>query len=167
MKTHFQGTEINCVGELPVTGSTAPEFTLAGQDLAEIKLSDYAGKNVVLNIFPSLDTPVCAASVRHFNVEASRLPDTVVLCVSEDLPFAATRFCEANGIKNVVTASAYRSDFGKTYGVEMSDGPLKGLLARSLVIVGKDGRVLGSSLCDEITNEPDYDLAFRLIKKNF
>lgn len=151
-------------GSLPEVGTKAPDFTLVGQNLGDIKLSDYKGKRVVLNIFPSLDTDVCAASVRRFNVEASELPDTVVLCVSMDLPFAAQRFCSVNNIKNVSTGSGFRSNFGKTYGVELTEGSLRGLYARSLVIIDRDGKVIGKELVEEITNEPDYELAKKLLK---
>ncbi|MDE6026603.1 MAG: thiol peroxidase, partial [Muribaculaceae bacterium] len=139
-------------------------FTLVGQDLSEIKLEDFKGKRVVLNIFPSLDTDVCAASVRRFNAEVSELPNTVVLCISMDLPFAAARFCSVNGIKNVMTASGFRSDFGDEYGVRLKDGPLADLYARALVIVNEEGKVIGSQLVEEITNEPDYELAKKLLK---
>lgn len=155
---------MHTVGELPKVGADAPWFALVGKDLSEINLHDYKGKRLVLNIFPSLDTDVCAASVRRFNKEASELKDTVVLCVSEDLPFAAARFCVANGIDNVYTASGFRSDFGKTYGVELADGPLRGLYARGLVVLDRDGKVLGTSLCEEITEEPDYEFAKSLLK---
>lgn len=161
----FQGKPVHTVGELPAVGTMAPDFTLTAQDLSEIRLSDYKGKRVVLNIFPSLDTDVCAASVRHFNVEAASLPDTVVLCVSMDLPFAATRFCSVNNIKNVATGSAFRSNFGKTYGVELADGPLAGLLARALVIIDSDGKVIGNELVKDIGEEPDYALATSLLAK--
>ncbi len=117
----------------------------------------------MLNIFPSLDTDVCAASVRRFNKDASEYPDTVVLCVSKDLPFAAARFCSVNGIDNVATASAFRSDFGKNYGVEFVDGPLRGLFARALVVIDKEGKVLGTSLCEQVTDEPDYDFVKKLL----
>ena len=157
------GNPVNLAGPLPKAGEKAPDFTLTAQDLSDIKLSDFAGHRLVLNIFPSLDTDVCAASVRHFNTTVSELPDTKVLCVSMDLPYAASRFCTVNGIKNVQTASGFRSDFGKTYGVEMTDGPLRGLYARALVVIDRDGTVLGTSLCDEITNEPDYGFARELL----
>lgn len=157
------GNPINLAGRMPQAGEKAPDFTLTAQDLSDIKLSDFAGHRLVLNIFPSLDTDVCAASVRHFNTMVSELPDTKVLCVSMDLPFAASRFCTVNGIKKVQTASGFRSDFGKTYGVEMTDGPLRGLYARALVVIDRDGTVLGTSLCDEITNEPDYGFARELL----
>ena len=155
---------MHLVGELPKAGSEAPNFSLVGKDLSEIALHDFKGKRVVLNIFPSLDTDVCAASVRKFNVEASSYENTIVLCVSMDLPFAAARFCVANGIDNVKTASAFRSDFGKTYGVEIADGPMRGLLARALVVIGTDGKILGTSLCKQITEEPDYELVKNLLK---
>lgn len=160
----FQGHPVHTVGNLPKVGDQAPEFNLTGQDLSDIKLSDLKGKRVVLNIFPSLDTDVCAASVRRFNTEASKLPDTVVLCVSEDLPFAATRFCTVNGIENVKTASGFRSDFGKTYGVEIAEGPLAGLYARAILVLDKDGKVIGKDLVEEITEEPNYNLVIDLLK---
>ena len=151
------------VGELPAVGAQAPDFVLTAQDLSDTFLGSFKGKRVVLNIFPSLDTDVCAASVRRFNVEASKLPDTVVVCVSADLPFAAARFCSVNGIENVTTGSTFRSDFGKVYGVEIADGPLRGLMARSLVVIDRDGKVLGTQLVDEMTHEPDYELAKSLL----
>ena len=150
-------------GELPKADEAAPDFALVGRDLSDINLHDYRGKRVVLNIFPSLDTDVCAASVRRFNKDASEYPDTVVLCVSKDLPFAAARFCSVNGIDNVATASAFRSDFGKNYGVEFVDGPLRGLFARALVVIDKEGKVLGTSLCEQVTEEPDYDFVKKLL----
>lgn len=160
----FMGNPVATVGELPAVGSEAPDFVLTAQDLSDIKLEDLKGKQVVLNIFPSLDTDVCAASVRRFNVDATKYPDTVVLCVSQDLPFAASRFCTANGIENVKTASGFRSDFGKAYGVEIAEGPLKGLYARSVVVLDKDGKVKGVQLVDEMTDEPDYAAAEALLK---
>ena len=162
-KVKFAGNEVETCGVLPMVGAKAPEFSLTNQDLTEITLDDLKGKQIVLNIFPSLDTDVCAASVRRFNVDAAKFADTVVLCVSKDLPFAATRFCTANGIENVQTASGFRSDFGKEYGVEIIDGPLKGLYARSIVVIDKDGKVKGTQLVDEITNEPDYAAAEALL----
>lgn len=159
----FAGNPVNLYGELPKVGDQAPDFTLAAQDLSDIKLSDFKGTRLVLSIFPSLDTDVCAASVRHFNVEASQLPDTKVLNVSMDLPFAAKRFCSVNGIENVGTGSGFRSEFGKDYGVEITDGPLRGLYARAIIVIDRDGKVLGTSLCEEITKEPDYDFAKKLL----
>lgn len=150
-------------GELPEIGQTAPNFALVGKDLTELSLHDYQGKRLVLNIFPSLDTDVCAASVRRFNKEASEYDNTVVLCVSMDLPFAAARFCTVNGIDNVHTASAFRSDFGRAYGIELADGPLRGLLARMVMVIDTDGSVRGLSLCEEITEEPDYAFVKKLL----
>lgn len=163
-KVNFNGMTFEVEGRLPEAGEKAKDFTLVAQDLSEIKLEDFRGKRVVLNIFPSLDTDVCAASVRKFNVEASELPNTVVLCVSMDLPFAATRFCTANGIKNVLTGSGFRSDFGNIYGVRLKTGPLADLYARALVIIDEEGKVIGSQLVEEITDEPDYELAKQLLK---
>ncbi len=166
METVFlQGSPMHTSGELPKVGTDAPYFALVGKDLSELNLHDFKGKRVVLNIFPSVDTDVCAASVRRFNKDASSLPNTVVLCVSEDLPFAGARFCAANDIENVYTASGFRSDFGKEYGVELVDGPLRGLYARALVVIDENGKVLGTSLCQEITEEPDYKFAEDLLKK--
>lgn len=159
----LNGLQMHTVGNLPEAGTMAPEFILTGQQLNDIKLSDFKGKNVVLNIFPSLDTDVCAASVRFFNKDVASLPDTVVLCVSADLPFAAARFCSVNGIDNVMTASTFRSDFGKVYGCEIADGPMRGLMARCLVVIDKEGKVLGSSLNKQIAEEPDYDFVKKLL----
>lgn len=150
-----------------LTGHQAPDFVLVGKDLSEISLHDFRGQRLVLNIFPSLDTDVCAASVRRFNVEASKLPNTRVLCVSKDLPFAAARFCVANGIDNVLTASAFRSDFGQNYGVEIVDGPLRALFARTIIVIDEKGEVIGHSLCREITEEPDYEFVTNLLKSPF
>lgn len=163
-KVNFNGMTFEVAGKLPEAGEKAKDFTLVAQDLSEIKLEDFKGKRVVLNIFPSLDTDVCAASVRRFNSEASGLPNTVVLCISMDLPFAASRFCTVNGINNVMTASGFRSDFGDEYGVRLKNGPLADLYARALVVINENGEVIGSQLVEEITNEPDYELAKKLLK---
>ncbi|MBD5183559.1 MAG: thiol peroxidase [Bacteroidales bacterium] len=163
-KVNFNGMTFEVAGKLPEAGEKAKDFTLVAQDLSEIKLEDFKGKRVVLNIFPSLDTDVCAASVRRFNSEASELPNTVVLCISMDLPFAASRFCTVNGINNVMTASGFRSDFGDEYGVRLKNGPLADLYARALVVINENGEVIGSQLVEEITNEPDYELAKKLLK---
>lgn len=161
----FQSIPVNTNGELPKVGTKAPEFTLVGGDLKEITLNEYKGKRVVLNIFPSIDTGVCAASVRRFNKEANELPDTVVLCVSMDLPFAASRFCAAEGLANVIPASAFRSpEFAKNYGVEMIDGPLKGLLARAVVVIDAKGDIVYEQLVEQITDEPDYTAALKALK---
>lgn len=165
---YLQGNPCHTYGELPVVGSKAPAFNLAGKDLEEITLNEYMGKRVVLNIFPSLDTAVCAASVRRFNQEASKLQDTVVLCVSMDLPFAMKRFCTVEGLDNVVPASAFRApQFGQDYGVQIVDGPLAGLLARAVIIVDKDGTVVYRDLVNEITNEPDYTGAIRVLEGKY
>lgn len=160
----LQGNPMHLYGDLPKAGDDAPNFALVAKDLSEICLHDYKGKRVVLNIFPSLDTDVCAASVRRFNVDASKLDNTVVLCVSMDLPFAAQKFCVANGIENVAPASGFRSDFGQNYGVEITDGPMRGLYARCLIIIDENLKIKGVSLCREITEEPDYQFAFDLLK---
>lgn len=162
---YFQGNACHTYGEVPAVGTKAPDFTLVTPELKEVHLGDYAGKKLVLNIFPSLDTAVCAMSVRKFNQKAASHPDTAVLCVSMDLPFAAQRFCSAEGIKDVVPASAFRSpEFVKDYGVELVDGPLKGLLARAVLIVDKDGKIIYRELVEEITHEPDYDAALNMLK---
>ncbi len=161
----LKGNPINTSGALPATGSQAPQFTLTKIDLSEVASKDLAGKNWVLNIFPSVDTPVCATSVRRFNADASKLDNTVVLCISHDLPFALKRFCGAEGLEKVLPVSAFRnSAFGKDYGVELVDGPLKGLLARAVVVVGADGAVKYTELVPEIAQEPDYAAALQALK---
>ena len=160
----FKGNPVQTIGELPAKGTLAPDFTLVKSDLSETKLSDFKGKNVVLNIFPSLDTGTCAASVRRFNKEATSLDNTVVLGISADLPFAAGRFCSAEGIENVITLSSFRNDeFEKEYGLLMTSGPLKGLLARSVVVIDPTGKVLYTELVSEIAQEPDYHSAINSI----
>lgn len=159
----LRGNPINISGDLPAIGSAAPAFTLVGSNLGELTAADYAGKKVVLNIFPSIDTPTCATSVREFNTRAAG-SDAVVVCVSEDLPFAQTRFCGAEGIENVVTASTFRSDFGAAFGLEMTDGPLKGLLARAVVVLDESGTVVHTELVPEIAQEPNYDAALNALK---
>ncbi|MDE6680205.1 MAG: thiol peroxidase [Muribaculaceae bacterium] len=159
MNTVFMnGLEMKLHGELPAVGTPAPELDLTGQDLQPIKLADFKGQRVVLNIFPSLDTDVCATSVRKFNTEAASLPNTKVLCVSMDLPFAAARFCSVNGIENVKTGSGFRSQFGDRYGVRIENGPLQDLYARALVVIDENGIVKATSLCEQITSEPDYEM---------
>lgn len=154
----LRGNPINTVGTLPAVGAAAPAFDLVGTDLSSVSSSDLDGP-VVLNIFPSIDTPTCATSVRTFNERAAANEGVKVLCVSNDLPFAQSRFCGAEGIQNVTPASAFRSTFGTDYGVAMTDGPLAGLLARSVVVVDADGKVAYTQLVDEIASEPDYDAA--------
>jgi thioredoxin-dependent peroxiredoxin len=160
----FKGTPIHTIGELPAKGSSAPDFALVKQDLSETVLADYKGKRLVLNIFPSIDTGVCAMSVRKFNEKAAALKNTVVLCVSMDLPFAQSRFCGAEGIKNVVPASSFRSAFGDHYGVTIADGPLAGLLSRAVVVVSETGKVLYTEQVPEIAQEPNYDAALAALK---
>lgn len=155
----LRGNPFNTNGELPAVGSSAPGFSLVGSDLSEITADSLGGKKVVLNIFPSIDTPTCATSVRTFNERAAERDDTVVLCVSEDLPFAAGRFCGAEGIENVVTGSGFRGSFADDYGVRLQDGPLAGLAARSVVVLDADGKVVHTQLVGEIADEPDYDAA--------
>ncbi|WP_310964455.1 thiol peroxidase [Nocardioides terrisoli] len=157
--TNFKGTPVNTAGELPAPGDKAPAFTLTGTDLGDLESASLAGKRVVLNIFPSIDTGVCAASVRRFNELAAGLDNTTVVCVSQDLPFAQGRFCGAEGIENVTVGSGFRSDFGTDFGVRMTDGPMAGLLARSVVVLDADGTVIHTQLVPEITQEPDYDAA--------
>lgn len=151
-------------GNLPSIGSAAPDFSLAGIDLTDVSLKTYSGKNVILNIFPSIDTRVCAMSVREFNKRAAALNDTVVLCISKDLPFAFKRFCGAEGIDNVVSLSDFRNKgFSKSYGVEMTDGGLAGLLARAIVVVNKQGAVTHTELVPSIGQEPNYESALKAV----
>lgn len=155
---NFKGNPIHTNGNLPAVGSKAPAFTLVKNDLSRATLADFAGKNVILNIFPSVDTGVCATSVRKFNEKAADMANTVVVCVSKDLPFAFGRFCGAEGITNVVTASDFDGDtFGTNYQVKMTDGPLQGLLARAIVAINANGEVVHTELVDDIVNEPNYD----------
>ena len=156
-QTRIEGTTVHLSGDLPAVGQPAPAFTLVDSDLGEVTLDQFSGKRVVLNVFPSVDTGVCAASVRTFNELASQLENTVVVNVSRDLPFALGRFCAAEGIDRVVTASAFRSDFAEDYGLAQQNGPLQGLLARAVLVVGPDGTVGYTQLVPEITQEPDYD----------
>ncbi|MDR0476656.1 MAG: thiol peroxidase [Desulfobulbaceae bacterium] len=161
----LQGNPIETSGALPAKSSPAPDFRLVKTDLSEVTLANYKGKKIVLNIFPSIDTPVCATSVRHFNQAAGQLTNTVVLCVSADLPFAHARFCETGGLKNVESLSVFRSPaFGQDYGVMISTGPLAGLLARAIVIIAADGKVIYTEQVAEITQEPNYDQALAALK---
>lgn len=163
---YFQQNPVHVFGTIPAVGTMAPDFELTNADLTPVSLDTYKGKRLVLNIFPSLDTSVCAMSVRRFNKEAASLPDTAVLCVSMDLPFAAKRFCTAEGIDGVETASAFRApDFGEKYGVALTDGPLKGLLTRAVVVIDENGRVIHNQLVEEITTEPDYDAVKAVLAK--
>lgn len=162
---NFKGLPVNLAGEFIQVGQAAPDFVLVRTDLSSLSLKELKGKNVVLNIFPSLDTSVCATSVRKFNQLAANLKDTVVLAISKDLPFAHGRFCSTEGIENVIPLSDFRlSDFDENYGVCMSDGPLAGLLARAVIVIGKDGKVVYTELVSEITQEPNYDGALNVLK---
>lgn len=157
----FKGNEVKTNGQLPAVGTQAPDFKLVGSGLNEISLADFKGKRVVLNIFPSLDTGVCATSVRQFNKWVSDKKNTVVICVSKDLPFAQSRFCGAEGLENVITASDFRyHNFATDYGVLMTDGPLAGLMARSVVAFDENGKVTYNQLVPEIVEEPSYDVKF-------
>lgn len=155
----LKGNPFNTVGALPSVGESAADFRLVKTDLSETTLADYKGSRLVLNIFPSVDTPTCAMSVRKFNEQVSKLENTKVLCVSADLPFAAARFCGAEGIENVATGSSFRSNFGTDYGVEFIDGPLTGLLSRSVVVLDENGKVIYTEQVTETADEPDYDAA--------
>lgn len=162
----FKGNPVKTAGAVPAAGSKAPAFTLTGKDLSDVKLADFAGKKVVLNIFPSIDTPVCAMSVRRFNAEAASLGNTAVLCISADLPFAQGRFCSVEGLDKVASLSTFRSpEFGQDYGVVIAEGPLRGLLSRAVVIVDGAGQVVYAEHVAEITNEPDYEAALRALAK--
>lgn len=163
-KVNFHGNPVTTKGELPQIGDNAPGFDLTAGDLSNASLADYAGQKVVLNIFPSIDTPTCAASVRKFNQEAAALDDTKVLCISADLPFAAGRFCAAEGLENVITLSTFRSpEFGANYGVSITDGALRGLLARAVVVLSSSHTVLYTELVSEIADEPDYAQALKAL----
>jgi thiol peroxidase len=164
-KIKLKGNVINTVGELPQAGDVAPDFKLTKNDLSDVTLQEYRGKKVVLNIFPSLDTAVCAMSVRKFNAEAENLSNTVVLCISRDLPFAQARFCGAEGLENVITLSEMRDgDFSQHYGVRIIDGPMAGLMARAVVILNEGGVVKYTELVPEITQEPNYEEALKNLK---
>lgn len=156
---------VHLSGEMPAVGTTAPNFGATKTNLSEIHLEDLRGQRVVLNIFPSVDTGVCATSVRRFNAEASKLDNTVVLCVSKDLPFAQSRFCGAEGLDKVVPVSVFRHNcFTEHYGLEQQDGPLAGLLARAVVVIDEAGKILYTELVPEITQEPNYEAALAALK---
>lgn len=165
-KTQFKGMPVNLAGDFIQVGAKAPEFALTKGDLSSFGVEDVKGKWAVLNIFPSLDTAVCAASVRKFNVKAANLPNVTVLAISKDLPFAQGRFCTVEGIENVVPLSDFKADstFGKDYGVLMVDGPLNGLFARAVVVLNPEGVVAYTELVPEITQEPNYEAALAAIK---
>jgi thiol peroxidase len=163
-QTSFGGTPVNTVGDLPAPGQTLPTFTLTGNTLSEFGNADVSGARVIFNIFPSVDTPTCASSVRKFNELASGLDNTVVYCVSADLPFAQGRFCGSEGLENVKNASSFRSDFGKVFGVGLNEGAFAGLLARAVVVADENGKVLHTELVSDIANEPNYDAALNALK---
>lgn len=161
----LQGNTINTVGELPAKGEQAKDFSLVKNDLSRVSLKDFKAKKLILNIFPSLDTGTCAASVRHFNEAAAGLENSEVLCISRDLPFAQARFCGAEGIENVVTLSDFESgEFGKKYGLEISDGPLKGLHSRVVIVLDEDRKVVYTQQVPEIVDEPNYEDVLNALK---
>lgn len=161
----MRGKEVHTYSKLPSVNKVAPRFTLTDVDMKDQTLDSYKGKYVILNIFPSVDTGVCSASVHHFNEDAASLPNTVVLCISKDLPFAQKRFCGAEGIKNVVMLSDFRSDFGKTYGVEITDSAMKGLLSRAVVVIDPSGKIIYEEQVADISQEPNYEAAIAAVKK--
>jgi thioredoxin-dependent peroxiredoxin len=161
----FKGNPLRTAGDLPKVGSKAPDFKLTKNDLSDVSLKDFAGKKVILNIFPSIDTGVCAASTRRFNQEAAKLGDAVVVTVSRDLPFALGRFCGAEGIKNAVTTSELRDpSFSKNYGVTIAEGPLAGLMSRAVVVIDGSGNVVYTEQVPEIAQEPNYEAALKALK---
>ena len=161
----LQGNPFKLTGAQPAVGAQAPDFKAAKADLSDVKLSDYKGKRVILNIFPSIDTGVCAQSVRQFNKLASELENSVVLCLSKDLPFASSRFCAAEGLNNVETLSLFRDeDMVKAYGLEIAEGPMRGLMARAVYVLDEAGKILYFELVPEITQEPNYDAALSALK---
>ena len=166
MTTTFKGTPIRLEGHFPQAGETAPDFFLTKNDLSDFSLKDGEGEYLILNIFPSLDTGVCATTVRRFNQMAASLPGAMVLCISKDLPFAQNRFCVAEGIDHAILLSDFRytSRFGKDYGVLITSGPMRGLLARAVVIIDPKGKVIYSELVSEVTREPNYEAALRAVK---
>lgn len=164
-QTNLKGIPVHTSGDLPAQGSAAPAFTLVKTDLTDAELRSYAGRRVVLNIFPSLDTAVCATSLRKFNALATTVANTTVLCVSADLPFASKRFCTAEGLENLVPASCFRNPgFGEAYGVRLVDSRMRGLLARAVVVLDEHGKVLHAELVPEISHEPDYEAAVAVLK---
>ena len=160
----FKGETIHTAGPLPAVGAKVPAFTLTDRDLTDRTLADFQGRKIVMNIFPSIDTSVCAMSVRRFNAEAAARPGTVILCISADLPFAASRFCGAEGLDKVVTLSDFRhKEFGADYGVRITDSPLAGLLARAVLVIDEQGKVVYTEQVPEIGQEPDYDAALAVL----
>ncbi|HRP68408.1 MAG TPA: thiol peroxidase [Turneriella sp.] len=161
----FHEKPVQTAGNLPAVGSKIPDFRLTKQDLSDLKSADLIGKKLVFNIFPSIDTPTCATSVRKFNAQAASLPNTVIVCVSSDLPFAQKRFCGAEGLTNVVTASDFKDKkFGRDWGVYFTDGPLQGLMSRAVVVADATGKVVYTEQGAEVVNEPNYDKALAAVK---
>jgi len=158
-----KGLVVDTVGELPAVGSIAPAFVVTQPDLSDISLNDLAGKIVVLTIFPSIDTPTCAMSVRQFNTKAAAMDNVAVVCVSQDLPFALGRFCGAEGIDNIIVSSGFRSSFGKDYGVTFTSGPLTGLLSRAIVVIDVGGKVLYTEQVTDTSKEPDYEAVLAVL----
>ena len=163
-KITLKGEEINTIGNLPSVGTQAPDFKLVSQDLSEKTSQDFQGKRIILNIFPSIDTGICAASARTFNQKASALENTIVINISKDLPFALGRFCAAEGLKNVINLSDFRSNFGETYGLTITDSPLKGLLSRAVIVLDENGIVKYTEQVPEIAQEPNYAAALEAVK---
>ena len=160
----LRGNPVQTSGELPARGSKAPDFKLVNPDLKDVSLGDFAGKKKILNIYPSIDTPVCATSTRKFNEKMASAKDTVVICIAADLPFAFRRFCAAEGLSHVQTLSLMRGkEFGRAYGVELTNGPMQGLLARAIVVLDQDNKVTHTELVPEIAQEPNYDAALKAV----
>ncbi len=163
-QVRFGNKLVNTIGELPAVGSKAPDFRLVTTGLKEVTLSDYEGERIVLNIFPSIDTHVCGTSVKRFNEESAKLNNTVILCISRDLPFAQSRFCGKEGIENVITLSGFRDDdFGKNYGVTFTDGLFKGLFSRAVVVIDAEGKVIHTEQVPHIGQEPDYETVIKIL----
>lgn len=165
-QVYLKGNPVDTIGELPAIGTQAPDFTLTKTDLSNVRLNDFIGQSVVLNIFPSIDTPVCAMSVRHFNKEADNLENTAVLCISADLPFSHERFCEIEELDDVMALSVFRSpEFGTDYGVTISSGPLTGLLSRAIVIINPEGKIIYTEQVQEISQQPNYEKALQVLRE--
>lgn len=165
LQVTFKGSPVNLRGHFPENGDTARDFTLTKGDLSEVPLGKFAGKMKILSIVPSLDTSTCAASARKFNEEVSKLKNTVVLVISADLPFAQKRFCEAEGLTNIIALSSFRSSFPQDYGVEIAEGPLRGLHSRAVIIIDEHNKIIYTQQVAEITQEPDYEAALKALKK--
>lgn len=165
-KITLAGNPINTLGELPKIGEYAKNFTLVATDLSEKNLSDFSGKKLVLNLFPSIDTGICSASARRFNQETASLENTIVINISKDLPFALSRFCAAEGLENILTLSDFRGSFSKDYEVEILDGPLKGLISRAVIILDKTGKIIYTEQVPEIKQEPNYESALSVLKND-